>query len=78
MLAALEAVDYVTVFSSEDLTEILTALKPDVLTKGSNYPAAEVIGREVVVGYGGRVVILPITDPVSITGLIRQICSENT
>ena len=77
MLAALEAVDYVTVFSSEQLPEILAALKPDVLTKGSNYPAAEVIGREVVAGYGGRVVILPITDPVSITGLIRQICSEN-
>ncbi len=77
MLAALEAVDYVTVFSSEQLTEIIAALKPDVLTKGSNYPAAEVIGREVVAGYGGRIVILPITDPVSITGLIRQIRSEN-
>ena len=77
MLAALEAVDYVTVFSSEQLPEILAALKPDVLTKGSNYPAAEVSGREVVQAYGGQVVIIPITDPVSITGLIRQICSEN-
>jgi D-beta-D-heptose 7-phosphate kinase / D-beta-D-heptose 1-phosphate adenosyltransferase len=78
MLAALEAVDFVTVFSSEQLPEILTALKPDVLTKGSNYPAAEVSGREVVQGYGGQVVIIPITDPVSITGIIRQICSEGT
>jgi D-beta-D-heptose 7-phosphate kinase/D-beta-D-heptose 1-phosphate adenosyltransferase len=78
MLGALEAVDFVTVFSSEQLPEILTALKPDVLTKGSNYPAAEVSGREVVQGYGGQVVIIPITDPVSITGLIRQICSEAT
>ena len=77
MLAALEAVDYVTVFSSEQLPDILAALKPDVLTKGSNYPAAEVIGHEVVQGYGGQVVIIPITDPVSITGLIRQICSDN-
>ena len=78
MLAALEAVDYVTVFSSEQLPEILAALKPDVITKGSNYPAAEVSGREVVHGYGGQVVIIPITDPVSITGLIRQICSEGS
>jgi D-beta-D-heptose 7-phosphate kinase/D-beta-D-heptose 1-phosphate adenosyltransferase len=77
MLAALETVDYVTVFSSEQLPEILTDLKPDVLTKGSNYPAAEVSGREVVDGYGGHIVIIPITDPVSITGLIRQICSED-
>jgi D-beta-D-heptose 7-phosphate kinase / D-beta-D-heptose 1-phosphate adenosyltransferase len=77
MLAALETVDYVTVFSSEQLPDILAALKPDILTKGSNYPAAEVSGREVVQDYGGQVVIIPITDPVSITGLIQQICSEN-
>jgi D-beta-D-heptose 7-phosphate kinase/D-beta-D-heptose 1-phosphate adenosyltransferase len=77
MLAALQAVDYVTVFSSEQLPEILADLKPDVLTKGSNYPAAGVSGREVVDGYGGQIVIIPITDPVSITGLIRQICSED-
>lgn len=76
MLAALEAVDYVTVFASEQLAAILTELKPEVLTKGSNYPADEVKGREVVTGYGGRVVIIPITDPVSITGLIRQICQN--
>ncbi len=77
MLAALEAVDYVTVFSSGQLPEILAALKPDVLTKGSNYPATEVSGREVVYSYGGQVVIIPITDAVSISGLIRQICSDN-
>ncbi|HAY21554.1 MAG TPA: D-glycero-beta-D-manno-heptose-7-phosphate kinase [Desulfobacterales bacterium] len=74
MLAALEAVDYVTVFASEQLPELLQNLQPDILTKGSNYPAAAVKGREVVESYGGQVVIIPITDPVSITGLIRQIC----
>jgi D-beta-D-heptose 7-phosphate kinase/D-beta-D-heptose 1-phosphate adenosyltransferase len=78
MLAALEAVDFVTVFASEELPEILAALKPDMLTKGSNYPTAQVSGREVVQSYGGQVVIIPITDPVSITGLIRQICSDSS
>lgn len=73
MLAALETVDFVTLFASEELSAILQALKPDVLTKGSNYPEAEVKGREVVQEYGGRVVIIPITDPVSISGLIQQI-----
>ncbi len=78
MLAALEAVDYVTVFTSEQLPDILQTLKPDILTKGSNYPAADVRGREVVTGYGGQVVIIPITDPVSISGLIRQICQNGS
>ncbi|MGQ9920041.1 MAG: D-glycero-beta-D-manno-heptose-7-phosphate kinase [Desulfobacca sp.] len=76
MLAALEAVDFVTVFTSEQLADLLQKLQPDILTKGSNYPAAAVKGREVVASYGGQVITIPITDPVSITGLIRQICQN--
>ena len=44
ILAALEAVDFVTVFESAKLPEILASLKPDILTKGSNYPEAQVAG----------------------------------
>ncbi len=73
MLAALQAVDYVTLFDSVQLPEILAALKPDVLTKGSNFPAEEVAGREIVQAYGGRVTLVPISDTVSITGLINRI-----
>ncbi len=73
MLAALSAVDYVTLFDSGQLPEILAALKPDVLTKGSNFPEEEVAGREIVASYGGRVALVPISDPVSITGLINRI-----
>ncbi|MDI6854522.1 MAG: D-glycero-beta-D-manno-heptose-7-phosphate kinase [Deltaproteobacteria bacterium] len=73
MLAALAAVDYVTLFDSGQLPEILAALKPDVLTKGSNFPEEEVAGREIVASYGGRVALVPISDPVSITGLINRI-----
>ena len=76
MLAALAAVDYVTLFESDQLPEILAALKPDVLTKGSNYPEEEVEGRDLVTGYGGRVALVPVADPVSITGLINRIRQE--
>ena len=73
MLAALAAVDYVTLFESRQLPEILASLKPDVLTKGSNYPEEEVEGRDLVTGHGGRVALIPVADPVSITGLINRI-----
>lgn len=73
MLAALAAVDYVTLFDSEELPEILAALRPDVLTKGSNFPEEEVAGRDIVTSYGGRVALVPISDAVSITGLINRI-----
>jgi D-beta-D-heptose 7-phosphate kinase/D-beta-D-heptose 1-phosphate adenosyltransferase len=73
MLAALEAVDYVTVFNTGELADILTTLKPDILTKGSNYPEARVDGREIVQSYGGAVTLVPIREDVSISGLINQI-----
>ena len=72
MLAALAAVDYVTLFESGQLPDILAALQPDVLTKGSNYPEVEVAGRDIVTGYGGEMALIPVTDPVSITGLINR------
>lgn len=73
MLAALAAVDYVTLFESAQLPKILDRLQPDLLTKGSNYPEEEVEGRQIVTGYGGQVRLLPVSDPVSITGLINRI-----
>ncbi len=73
ILAALEAVDFVTVFESAKLPEILDKLKPDILTKGANYPEAQVAGREIVLGYGGEVKLLPVTEPVSVSDLIQRI-----
>ena len=73
ILAALAAVDYVTVFTSDQLPELLAGLRPDILTKGSNYPEAQVAGREIVASYGGQVVLLPVTEPVSVSDLIQRI-----
>ena len=73
ILAALAAVDYVTPFDSEHLPDLLAALKPDVLTKGSNYPEEQVAGREIVAGYGGQVALVPITEPTSVSDLINRI-----
>jgi D-beta-D-heptose 7-phosphate kinase/D-beta-D-heptose 1-phosphate adenosyltransferase len=55
------------------LPEILAGLQPDILTKGSNYPEAQVAGREIVQAYGGEVRLLPVTEPVSVSNLIQRI-----
>ena len=73
ILAALVAVDFVTVFTSHQLPELLASLKPDILTKGSNYPAEQVAGAEIVASYGGQVVLIPVTEPVSASDLIQRI-----
>jgi D-beta-D-heptose 7-phosphate kinase/D-beta-D-heptose 1-phosphate adenosyltransferase len=73
ILAALEAVNFVTSFDSAQLPELLAALKPDILTKGSNYPEEQVAGREIVAGYGGQVTLVPVTEATSVSGLIQRI-----
>jgi D-beta-D-heptose 7-phosphate kinase/D-beta-D-heptose 1-phosphate adenosyltransferase len=73
IMAALSAVDYVTLFSSDQLSKLLSALRPDILTKGSNYAKEKVAGREIIQGYGGEVKLLPITDSASISNLIERI-----
>jgi D-beta-D-heptose 7-phosphate kinase/D-beta-D-heptose 1-phosphate adenosyltransferase len=73
ILAALTPVDFVTIFTSSQLSKLLSELKPDILTKGSNYPEEQVAGREIVKGYGGEIKLVPITDSVSVSKLIHHI-----
>jgi D-beta-D-heptose 7-phosphate kinase/D-beta-D-heptose 1-phosphate adenosyltransferase len=73
LLAALAAVDYVTLFDTGELEDLLQVLKPDVLAKGSNYPEDQVAGKEVVLAYGGAVKLVPLREEVSISGIIQQI-----
>jgi D-beta-D-heptose 7-phosphate kinase/D-beta-D-heptose 1-phosphate adenosyltransferase len=60
LLASIEAVDYVTVFSGDTPHEVIRQLQPDVLVKGSNYRLDQVEGAELVKASGGRVETLPI------------------
>jgi D-beta-D-heptose 7-phosphate kinase/D-beta-D-heptose 1-phosphate adenosyltransferase len=55
VLAGLQAVDFVTVFEESTPLQLIQALRPDVLVKGADYRADEVVGAEFVEGYGGRV-----------------------
>ena len=73
ILAALDVVDYVTVFDTDKLTQLIEDLRPDVLTKGSNYKHETVFGHEIVEKHGGRIVLLPIDDSISATGIIDKI-----
>jgi rfaE bifunctional protein nucleotidyltransferase chain/domain len=58
IVAALEAVTYVTVFDEPTVEELLLALKPDVHAKGTDYTEDSVPERDVVRSYGGRVAIV--------------------
>ncbi|MBW2172426.1 MAG: D-glycero-beta-D-manno-heptose-7-phosphate kinase [Deltaproteobacteria bacterium] len=73
IISALDSVDYVTLFSTEELEQVIEAIQPDILTKGSNYTTDTVLGREIVERSGGEVVLIPITESVSSSRIINQI-----
>ena len=78
MLAGLESVDYVVVFDEETPHAILRQLQPDVLVKGGTYRDEEIVGREVVIGYGGRVKAMGVTPGVSTTEIVRRLRDTQT
>ena len=75
-LAALEAVDFVTIFREPDPYRIISELEPDVLVKGGDWPIDKIIGRDVVEARGGRVVNVPYVEGASTTGIIENILKK--
>lgn len=73
MLAALEAVNYVTVFDDATPHNLLNRLKPDVLVKGGTYAHDEIVGWEIVESYGGTVKPLGEIPGVSTTRIVAAL-----
>lgn len=73
MLAALEVVDYVTVFAEDTPLALIELLQPHVLVKGGDWNPETVVGREVLEANGGRVVLIPYQEGLSTTGIIERV-----
>ncbi len=73
ILAALSGVDMVVIFGEDTPLGLIEALKPDILVKGSDYRPEEVVGREAVESYGGKVEIVELLAGSSTTGLVDRI-----
>jgi D-beta-D-heptose 7-phosphate kinase/D-beta-D-heptose 1-phosphate adenosyltransferase len=75
MLGALECVDYVTIFPEDTPIPLLEILRPDVLAKGGT--TGEVVGRELVEGYGGKVCRLGTVKGLSTTKIIDRVVDSH-
>jgi D-beta-D-heptose 7-phosphate kinase/D-beta-D-heptose 1-phosphate adenosyltransferase len=75
VLAALETVDYITVFDEPDPLNLIKKIKPDVLVKGQDWAQKGIIGAEFVESYGGRVVLAPLVEGKSSSATIKKIRS---
>jgi rfaE bifunctional protein nucleotidyltransferase chain/domain len=73
ILAALECVDAVVIFDDATPQRVIAALLPDVLVKGGDWPADQIVGREEVEAAGGVVVSAPVVPGYSTTEILKKI-----
>ena len=73
VLAALEAVDAVVLFKEETPGRLIDQVQPDVLVKGGDYLAEEIVGYQTVTTKGGTVKVLPFLEGHSTTSIIKKI-----
>ncbi|MFN6244950.1 MAG: D-glycero-beta-D-manno-heptose 1-phosphate adenylyltransferase [Chitinophagaceae bacterium] len=73
VLSNLAIVDLLVVFEEDTPLELIKALMPDILVKGGDYTIDQIVGAKEVIAGGGKVIINPIIEGYSTTGLIEKI-----
>jgi len=75
VLASLRCVDYVVIFREPTPLRLIRAIKPDILVKGSDWAAHEIVGGDVVRKSGGKVSRIRLLRGRSTTNIIKKILS---
>ncbi len=75
VLGGLSAIDYLIEFSEDTPEKLISAIKPQLLVKGADYSIDEVIGREIVEAYGGKVELIDLVEGLSTSEAIKKIKS---
>ena len=73
VLAALESVDFVTLFGEDTPLKLIKLLRPDVLVKGGDWDKNKIVGGGLVESWGGKVISLPYVKSQSTTNIIDKI-----
>lgn len=73
VIGALACVDAAVIFSEDTPTAIIHLIQPDILVKGADWPADQIVGRDTVEARGGRVVLVPVEPGYSTTALVERI-----
>lgn len=72
LLATMAITDAVVVFDDDTPLRIIQLLLPDVLVKGGDYTIEQIVGSKEVIANGGQVIINPILEGFSTTGIIER------
>jgi len=73
VITALASVDAAVIFDEDTPHDIIAALQPDVLVKGADWPADQIVGRDIVEARGGVVIRVPVEQGHSTTGVLQKL-----
>ena len=73
LLAALNFVDAVVLFSEQTPQQLIAEIQPDILAKGGDYKIREIVGYDIIQKNGGTVITIPLTEGFSSTNIIDKI-----
>ena len=75
ILSALSFVNYIILFDEDTPYELIKALQPDILVKGADYKATDIVGYDIVTENGGRVETIEFVDGFSTSNILEKACS---
>ena len=73
VLAALSSVDYVLIFEEDTPLELIKLVQPDILVKGGDWQPSEIVGSDLVLARGGKVLSLKFVEGLSTTGILQKL-----
>jgi rfaE bifunctional protein nucleotidyltransferase chain/domain len=76
LLASLGFIKAVVIFEEETPYELIKAVSPDVLVKGSDYDIDKIIGHDIVKTNGGEIKTIDFLEGYSTSSLIKKIKSS--
>jgi D-beta-D-heptose 7-phosphate kinase / D-beta-D-heptose 1-phosphate adenosyltransferase len=77
VLASLKSVDAVVIFAEDTPLQLIETLTPDVLVKGADYSVDNIVGADVVINRGGRLVLAELIQGHSTTNTVQRVAATN-
>lgn len=77
LLAAFEFIDLIVLFDEDTPYELIKAVQPDILVKGSDYKPESIVGYDVVTARGGKVETIDFVEGFSTTKLVEKIIATH-
>ena len=76
VLCNLKCVDAVIIFGQDTPYDLIKSVKPDFLVKGGDWKEEQIVGSDIVKGYGGKVISLKFVDSYSTSDIIERIKNQ--